>query len=70
MDDRNEPITKPVPEGRRKVGHKAGMACKHPGYWTDSSMDLIAGLEVIELPAEGQWVETMPSELEPLKNHP
>jgi hypothetical protein len=67
MEDRNDPITNAMPEMRRKVGDRAGAASKHPGYWTDSSRDLLAGLEVVEHLAEGQWDETMPAELEPLK---
>jgi hypothetical protein len=66
MQHRNDLMPSALPEPRRKGEHSAGVACRYHGYCTDSSMDLVAGLEVVELPAEGQWADTMPFEMEPL----
>ena len=39
----------------------------YPANWTESSMDLKAGLEVVELSAEREWAATMPFDMEPLE---
>jgi hypothetical protein len=59
----NVPVTNAVPKERRKAGHDNGMACRS-GYWTSSSLDLITGLDVVEIPAEGHWPDTMPIDID------
>jgi len=65
MEHRNDSIANVSPTGRRKLARIPGVASEHPGYWTDSSMDLRAGLDIVEVSADTQWADTLPFEIEP-----
>jgi hypothetical protein len=67
MKHRKDQITNAMPDDWHNVGHNEGVARNYPANWTESSMDLMAGLEVVELSAEREWAATMPFELEPLE---
>lgn len=67
MKHRKDPITNAIPDEWRNVEHSECVARMHPANWTESSMDLMAGLEVVELSAEREWAATMPFDMEPLE---
>jgi hypothetical protein len=46
-----------VPSGQRKRARTPGAASKNPSDWTDSSMELKLGLDIVEL-ADSQWANT------------
>ena len=67
MKHRKDPITNAIPDEWRNLEHNEGVARMYPANWTESSMDLKAGLEVVEVSAEREWAATMPFDMEPLE---
>jgi hypothetical protein len=63
MKHRENPIAGAVPQEWFKVEHNVG-ARQDSGNCTESSIDLLAGPEVVELPAPKHWPETMPFKIE------
>jgi hypothetical protein len=51
-------------EDRRKLDRTQRVKPDPTGYWTDSSMDLRAGLEVVEEPVDLLNDETLPVKLD------
>jgi hypothetical protein len=47
-----------IPKERRKNVRHTCVASDYPGYWADSSTDLRAGLEIVELSHDRQWADT------------
>jgi hypothetical protein len=59
MEQRIYVIGDVVASGQRKRARTPGVAAKNPSDWTDSSMDLKLGLDIVEL-ADSQWANTQP----------
>ena len=67
MKHRKDLITNAIPDEWRTFDHNEGVARMSPANWTESSLDLKAGLDVVELSAEREWAATTPFDMEPLE---
>lgn len=67
MEHGNRLVANVIPKERRKLTRNTGVASDHPGYWSDSSTDLRAGLEIVELSPNRPWADTAILDLEPLE---
>jgi hypothetical protein len=54
---RNFLTARNTPDDSRKLERTKSTKPDPTGYWSDSSMDLKAGLEVVELPVDVSWDE-------------
>jgi len=63
MEQRIYVIRDVLPSGQRKRAGTPGVASANDGDWTNSSMDLRFGLDIVEVP-ESQWANTQPMDRE------
>jgi hypothetical protein len=53
-----------TPKGQRKSAKASDVESDHRSDWTDSSMELRHGLDIVEL-SDTQWADTLPLDIEP-----
>jgi hypothetical protein len=64
MEQRLYVIRDVTPKGQRKPARVSGVESDHRSDWTDSSMELRRGLDIVEL-SDTQWSDTLPLDIEP-----